>query len=340
LQCRLKDITELFMDTGMGADAYSVIELKMIDEILSSSTEDRRRLFEEAAGITKYKQRRRQALRKLENTQADLTRVRDLTDEVAKRVRRLKRQAKKAASYNERKERLDTLELQLAQAEFTRLQQQQGQLAEQLQTTRDEVSAYTARLQREEARLEELRTAAVGQEQTVSARQEALATHKEEVRALEADLRLTEERLANAQSEQDRLQDAQAEAESRMATLEQERDELEEQIAAQKPRTTAAREARAEAQAHRDQMTKQAAALRERRDAHRAREATLQRKQAEQQRALDRLENRIDLQAEGLERLDASGGRATWPRALLPWREAPGRIAIDLTAWGELREQE
>jgi len=328
-QCRLKDITELFMDTGMGADAYSVIELKMIDEILSSSTEDRRRLFEEAAGITKYKQRRRQALRKLENTQADLTRVRDLTDEVAKRVRRLKRQAKKAASYNERKERLDTLELQLAQAEFTRLQQQQGELAEQLQATRDEVSAYTARLQREEARLEELRTAAVGQEQTVSARQEELATHREQVRALEADLRLTEERLANAQSEQDRLQQAQAEGDARIATLEQERDALKEQIAAQQPLTTAAQEARAEAKAYRGQMAEEATALREHRDAQRARESTLQRKQAEQQRALDRLENRIDLQAEELERLDAATGAAAASLDALDGRVAETKEALD-----------
>lgn len=328
-QCRLKDITELFMDTGMGADAYSVIELKMVDEILSSSTEDRRRLFEEAAGITKYKQRRRQALRKLENTQADLTRVRDLTDEVAKRVRRLKRQAKKAASYNERKERLDTLELQLAQAEFSRLQQQRAQLTEQLQAARDEVSAYTARLQREEARLEELRTAAVGQEQTVSARQEALATHKEEVRSLEADLRLTEERLANARAEQDRLREAQAEAETRLTTLEQERDELEEQVAAQEPRTMAAQEARAEAEAHRDRMTNEAAALRERRDAHRAREASLQREQAQQQRALDRLENRIELQAEELERLEASAEAAGASLDVLDARVAETQNALD-----------
>lgn len=64
-QCRLKDIVELFMDTGMGANAYSVIELKMIETILSDRTGDRRQLFEEAAGVTRYKQRRREALRKL-----------------------------------------------------------------------------------------------------------------------------------------------------------------------------------------------------------------------------------------------------------------------------------
>jgi len=116
-QCRLKDITSLFMDTGMGADAYSVIELKMIDEILSGSTEDRRRMFEEAAGITRYKMRRRQALRKLDNTQTDLDRIRDLTDEIGSQVKRLKRQAKKATKYNEYSEELHELELILAQVE-------------------------------------------------------------------------------------------------------------------------------------------------------------------------------------------------------------------------------
>ena len=85
VQTRLRDIQDLFMDTGMGAGAYSVIELKMVDEILSGSPEDRRHLFEEAAGITKYKQRRAQALRKLDNTQTDLTRIRDLTDEELRR---------------------------------------------------------------------------------------------------------------------------------------------------------------------------------------------------------------------------------------------------------------
>src|SRR6476661_8229976 len=94
-QCRLRDITDLFMDTGMGSNAYSVIELKMIETILSDRAEERRRLFEEAAGVTKYKVRRREALRKLESTQQDLIRVGDIVKEVAKKVGSLERQAKK-----------------------------------------------------------------------------------------------------------------------------------------------------------------------------------------------------------------------------------------------------
>ena len=121
VQCRLKDITDLFMDTGMGAGAYSVIELKMIEEILSDNASDRRHLFEEAAGITKYKIRRGQTLRKLKGTQADLDRVRDLTDELDKRVRSLERQAHKAGKFKKYEARLHELELMLAGMEYRSL---------------------------------------------------------------------------------------------------------------------------------------------------------------------------------------------------------------------------
>src|SRR5205823_6385621 len=99
VQCRLKDIVDLFMDTGMGAHAYSVIELKMIETILYDRAEERRRLFDEAAGVTKYKLRRKEAFRRLDATQQDLLRVTDIVKEVAKKVSSLERQAKRAEEY-------------------------------------------------------------------------------------------------------------------------------------------------------------------------------------------------------------------------------------------------
>ena len=116
--CRLKDITNLFMDTGIGANAYSVIELKMVETILSSKAEERRTMFEEAAGVNKYKLRRRLALRKLEEVKADLTRVNDIVNEVAKNVASLERQAKKADRYNQLSSRLKEIELELAEREY------------------------------------------------------------------------------------------------------------------------------------------------------------------------------------------------------------------------------
>ena len=99
--CRLKDITNLFMDAGMGANAYSVIELKMIDTILSNKADERRNLFEEAAGVNKYKLRRRLTLKRLEDVKRDLVRVNDIVIEVDKVVRSLSRQAKKADKHNQ-----------------------------------------------------------------------------------------------------------------------------------------------------------------------------------------------------------------------------------------------
>ena len=97
--CRLKDITELFFDTGAGAHSYSVIQQEMIDSIISDKAEERRFLFEEAAGITKYKQRKNAALRKLDATDQDLQRLRDIYSEVKTQVNSLKRQQRKAERY-------------------------------------------------------------------------------------------------------------------------------------------------------------------------------------------------------------------------------------------------
>jgi len=116
--CRLKDITNLFMDTGMGTNAYSVIELKMVETILSNKADERRNMFEEAAGVNKYKLRRRLALRKLDEVKADLTRVNDIVTEVERSVSSLERQAKKADKYNKISSTLRELELDLAEREL------------------------------------------------------------------------------------------------------------------------------------------------------------------------------------------------------------------------------
>jgi chromosome segregation protein len=116
--CRLKDITNLFMDTGIGANAYSVIELKMVETILSNKAEERRTMFEEAAGVNKYKLRRRLAIRKLDEVRADLTRVNDIVSEVEKKVNSLERQAKRADKFNKISTSLRELELDLAGREF------------------------------------------------------------------------------------------------------------------------------------------------------------------------------------------------------------------------------
>ncbi|NTV61713.1 MAG: chromosome segregation protein SMC [Chlorobiaceae bacterium] len=112
--CRLKDILDLFTDTGMGSDAYSVIELKMIEEIISNKSEERLKLFEEAAGITRYKQRRKQTFKLLESTSLDLARVDDVVAEVEKKVRNLKIQVRKAEKLRELKKEIRDIDLAIS----------------------------------------------------------------------------------------------------------------------------------------------------------------------------------------------------------------------------------
>ena len=124
--CRLKDIYELFLDTGVGRESYSLVNQGQIDAVLSADAEDRRGLFEEAAGIKKYRVKKREALRKLEATEANLHRVRDIQSEIVGRVEPLRRQAERAEKHLALKDRLRAIEsslllvdLRFAEAEMT-----------------------------------------------------------------------------------------------------------------------------------------------------------------------------------------------------------------------------
>ncbi len=111
--CRLKDIRELFMDTGIGKDGYSIVGQGRIDEILSNKSEDRRNVFEEAAGIVKYKTRKQEAERKLERTKLNLLRINDILQEIEQNLEPLKNQAEKAKTFLDLREELKQIEVGL-----------------------------------------------------------------------------------------------------------------------------------------------------------------------------------------------------------------------------------
>lgn len=111
--CRLKDVTELFMDTGLGKEAYSIIGQGKIDEVLSSKAEDRRGVFEDAAGIVKYKTRKKEAQKKLENTEHNLIRIYDLISELDCQIEPLEEQARVAKEYKEYSKRLQDLNIKI-----------------------------------------------------------------------------------------------------------------------------------------------------------------------------------------------------------------------------------
>jgi len=293
--CRLKDITDLFMDTGMAADAYSVIELKMVDELVSGSTEDRRRMFEEAAGITRYKMRRRQALRKLDSTQSDLERIRDLTDEVSTQVERLERQAEKAQRYREAEEKLRRLELLLAQVEYNRLVARQEELGTVEETHADRAESLAADERKTERRLEELRETFETQEATLQERREALQEHRARVRELEAEQRLHRERLTRARNDREEAKAAQQEARERRKALTEQVERLESALEQARPALDEAEATLEEAREERDEAKTAANELREEVQQLRKEAEAAEDEHAERVRQLDRRTNRQEL---------------------------------------------
>ena len=161
--CRLKDIHQLFMDTGIGRSAYSIMEQGKIDQILSSRPEDRRAIFEEAAGITKFKSQKKEALRKLEATEANLLRVTDIIREVKRQIGSLQRQAAKARRYQGLITDLRTLETHHAHRQFTVLNREIGGAGEEIERLRkaqgeqeSEIEAQETHVMARRSRIEEL----------------------------------------------------------------------------------------------------------------------------------------------------------------------------------------
>ena len=138
MKCRLRDIIDLFMDTGLGSDSYSVIELKMVEAILSGKGDDRRGLFEEAAGIKKYKQQRKEATKKLNDVLNDLLRVNDLIEEVRKSVNSLQRHAQKTRRYNVLNEEFRTVDTKLSMFQFKNFNAVADVLKSEIQTINED----------------------------------------------------------------------------------------------------------------------------------------------------------------------------------------------------------
>src|SRR5262249_59538226 len=142
--CRLRAIRDLFFDTGMGSHAYSVIERQMVDNILSDTTGHRRFLFEEASGITKYKQRKKEALAKLDATEGDLTRLNDIMFEIERELRSLARQVGKARRFQRLRDEVRDLDLALTAGTIETLRAQETTAREEWQdeaTQREGIAA-------------------------------------------------------------------------------------------------------------------------------------------------------------------------------------------------------
>ena len=155
--CRLKDIRELFMDTGVGAKAYSIIEQGQVEQLLIASKTDRRVLFEEAAGISKYKAHRKEALRKLEYMEQNLLRLADILGEVQKRLRSVKVQAGRARSYLQYNQRLKELQVNYYLAEYAKNVTESAEKETSLEKIEERFAVVAAEVARKDTLMSELR---------------------------------------------------------------------------------------------------------------------------------------------------------------------------------------
>ena len=154
--CRLKDVNELFYDTGIGKEGYSIIGQGQIDKILSGKPEDRRELFDEAAGIVKFKHRKETASKKLESEEANLVRVKDILSELEKQVGPLEKQAEVAKIYLKKKEELKSLDVNVFLLENNRLKEQLDSVAEKTQIATDEYDDTSAKFENTKTEYEQI----------------------------------------------------------------------------------------------------------------------------------------------------------------------------------------
>ncbi|WP_048602526.1 chromosome segregation protein SMC [Rubeoparvulum massiliense] len=201
--CRLKDITELFMDTGLGKEAYSVIGQGRVEEILSSKSEDRRIIFEEAAGIVKYKTRKKEAEKKLEQTEQNLLRLNDIQTELEERLGPLTEQAEKARQYKEFKTELEQTEVGLYVFQIEDVHVKWEEVRNRSSQLQREVNEETTKLRSIEAKYEELRLLYHQLETAQDEHQQQLLELSETIEKLEGQREVLRERLRNQENVRD-----------------------------------------------------------------------------------------------------------------------------------------
>ncbi|MFW6170174.1 MAG: chromosome segregation SMC family protein, partial [Planctomycetota bacterium] len=200
--CRLKDVRDLFRGTGVGTDAYSLIEQGKVDRVLRASPRDRRAIFEEAAGISRFKAKKVEAQRRLERVEQNLLRLSDIVEEVGSRFRSVQSQAAKARKYRQYSDRLQQLRTRIAMTQWRELADKLKHSELDFQRLRDQVDRLTTELTAEEARALELDTEIDSAAVSIHEWEHLAARKREKITALNA----------AAEHQQSRLTDLEAEA--------------------------------------------------------------------------------------------------------------------------------
>jgi chromosome segregation protein len=222
--CRLKDIVDLFMDSGLGKEAFSIISQGKVEEILNSKAEDRRTIFEEAAGVLKYKNRKKKAEVKLTETQDNLNRVHDILHELENQVEPLKIQASIAKDFLEKKDELEKFEVALTVYEIEDLHQKWEQLSLLIEEHKHEELKLSTELQKRESKIEETRDHITALDESISDLQNVLLHASEELEKLEGRKEVLKERKKNASQNKGQLEENIQELTEKITLLTEQRD--------------------------------------------------------------------------------------------------------------------
>jgi len=195
VQCRLKDIQNLFMDTGVSTDSYAIIALDMVDDLIKDKDNSRRRMLEQAAGISIYKTRKKEAKQKLDATEMDLARIEDLLFEINNQLKSLESQAKKAEKYHEIKKEYREVSIELAKAALEGFNLTYKELNEQQDTETDRKIKLEAEIANEEAALEQEKLNFIEKERALQSMQQGFNELVQSVRTKENEKNLAAQRL-------------------------------------------------------------------------------------------------------------------------------------------------
>jgi len=203
--CRLKDVTSLFLDTGIGSNSYAIIALNMVDDLLSDKENARRRMFEQAAGISKYKKRKRETLNKLKNTEADLERIEDLLFEIEGNLKSLEKQAKRAERYYAIKKEYKEIALDLAVYQVSEYKEDYKSIEARLTSEMDGFRQLEIDNRQLEATIEEEKRKNLDYEKNLSESQKALNSLVGSIREMENEKRILEQRSLFTKDNKEKL---------------------------------------------------------------------------------------------------------------------------------------
>lgn len=222
--CRLKDITSLFLDTGIGSNSYAIIALGMVDDILEDKEDARRKMFEQAAGVAKYKLRKRETINKLKGATEDLDRVEDLLHEIGANLRALEKQAKRTRRYFELREEYKKLSIELALLKVSALKVSHKTLNTQLEQEQDRYRSFDVQARQLEAALEQERKTHLDKEKVVSDQQRELNQLVGRIRGMENDRKMLQQKQQFLNQNQLRIKNEVAQAAARLQQLQEDID--------------------------------------------------------------------------------------------------------------------